>query len=150
MIGRQTILRAASAIAFLQGAAHALLIARYSPRHGPAEALVVSDMRSNFFHFGGPWPHSYWELYTGYAWMAAVACIIQGAVFWIISSAPDNRGNSRLIAVFLAANLLHAILVIKFFFLTPLVPDLLIVICLCSALSLNAMRTKRAQSAARI
>jgi len=134
MIRRKIPLRVASILALLQGIAHGLLIARYSPRHGLAETTVVSAMQSNFFRFGGPWAHSYWELYTGYAWMAAVTCLIQGAALWIISSAPENRTISRLIGVFLAANLVHATLVIKFFFLTPLTPDLLIVLCLCLAL----------------
>lgn len=126
MKGPEILLRSASGIAFLQGLAHSFAIATYAPHHGPAELAIVSAMRAQFFNFGGPWAHSYWEMYSGYAWLAAINCFVQAAVLWMIASWSRKVSILPLVGMFLAANFVHAAIVLRFFFLTPLVPDLIV------------------------
>jgi hypothetical protein len=135
MIRQASLVRLASGLALLQGLAHAFALAVYSPHHGAAEIAVVSAMQHNDFAFGGPWPHSYWDFYTGYAWLAALACFIQAAVLWIAAYWSPRVSIAPLLCVFLAANFIHAAFVLRFFFLRPLYADLLIALCLLLALA---------------
>lgn len=141
----RSVLRIASVVALLQGLVHGFAIASYAPHHGPAEVAVLGAMRAQYFHFGGPWAHSYWELYSGYAWLAAVNCFIEAAVFWIIAPWSDAVRISLLLWLFVVANLVHAALVLRFFFLTPLVPDLIVIACLVFALAQRQTRASRAE-----
>jgi hypothetical protein len=130
MRGSGILLRIASGLAFLQGLAHAYAIATYVPHHGPAELAVVSAMRTQFFHFGGPWAHSYWELYSGYGWLAAVQCFVEATALWIAAAWSEKVNTTPLVWLFIVSNLVHAALVLHFFFLTPLYPDLIVTACL--------------------
>ena len=130
MRGSRILLRIASGLACLQGLAHAYAITAYVPHHGATELAVVSAMRTQFFHFGRPWAHSYWELYSGYGWLAALQCFIEAAALWIAGAWSEQVNTNPLVWLFVAANLVHAALVLRFFFLTPLYPDLIITACL--------------------
>jgi hypothetical protein len=128
--GPGLLMRVVAGLAMVQGVAHGLLLATYAPHHGPPESAVVSAMQTQFFHFGGPWSHSYWELYIGYAWMAAVSCVVESAVLWLAARWWDRVNVAPLVWLFIAANLVHAALVARFFFLTPMYFDLLIAVLL--------------------
>ena len=123
-----TFLRIAAALAAIQGIAHGALLVSYQPGHGAAEVAVVEAMRSAFFDFGGFAPHSYWEMYIGYGLFVALNCLIQAVVLWLLASRwrADPRSARPLVAVFLAANLLYAALVARFFFRLPMWFDLAI------------------------
>ena len=124
------LLRTAAGLAFVQGLAHGCAIATYVPHHGPTELATISAMRTQFFHFGGPWDHSYWELYTGYGWLAAVQCIVEAAALWIAAAWSYKVNIVPLVWLFIAANLVHAAVVLRFFFLMPLYADLIVTSCL--------------------
>ncbi len=130
-------LRIASLVALLQFLAHTFLLVTYVPRHGPEEVAVVEAMKAYRFSLGGVVAHSYWDLYFGYGLMAAVNCLIEAVLFWQLAGlARSNPSRIKpIVGLFLAANLVHAILVGKYFFLViPMVTDVLIAICLGVAL----------------
>ena len=126
-----TWLRIAAAFALAQGAAHAALIAFASPKHGPEEVAVIDTMKSHRFNFLGA-QRSYWDFYFGYALIAAAICVVETALFWMI--APLGPDIIQPVAgVFVGFNLVHALIAGRFFFVTPIVADLLIVVCLVFA-----------------
>jgi len=104
-------------------------------------------MRTQFFHFGGPWAHSYWELYTGYGWLAAVPCFIEAAALSIAAAWSYKVNTMPLVWPFIVANLVHALVVLRFFFLTPLYPDLIVTSCLLGFLVQRRRRMEGTNSA---
>ncbi len=131
-----TFLRLAALLAFLQFFAHAFLFVSYVPSHGPLEIATVEEMKSHLFKFGGVVAHSYWDLYTGYGLMAALNCLVEVVVFWQLAGLARNNGMKirPVVALFAVANLIYAFLVWKyFFFVPPMVADLLIATMLAIA-----------------
>jgi hypothetical protein len=135
----KTLLRAAAVMAFLQFAAHTYLLLSYTPKHGAEEVAVVETMKSHRFDFAGrAHPHSYWELYIGYGLFAALNCLIEAVLFWQLAG---MNGAKPIVALFLLANLAYAALVWRFFFfLPPLMADLVIAGCLGAALGSGKRR----------
>jgi len=125
--------RVASAVAVLQWAAHTTMFVRATPRHGPEEVAVVETMQSHRFAFAGA-SRSYWDFYYGYGLMAAFVVLIEAVLFWQLAGAvTDAPRLTRSIAVlFLAFNVGHALLAARYFFVTPIVPDVLIAVCLAA------------------
>ena len=128
-------LRAAAVVALLQWGAHTMLFVRAAPTHGPEETSVVETMKAHRFIFSGA-SRSYWDFYYGYGLMAAVVVLVEAVLFWQLAGAPAiARPLVRSIAaLFLAFNIAHAVLAMRYFFLTPVVPDLLIAVCLAAAI----------------
>jgi hypothetical protein len=128
------LLRIASVVAVLQCAAHTVLILFSSPKHGPEEVAVVEAMKAHKFDFLGS-KRSYWDFYFGYALMAAVVCFVQAVLFWQLAEFADvSQPLVRAVtALFLVANVVHALLAWRYFFITPIVPDIVIVVCLALA-----------------
>ena len=129
-----TLLRIAAVLALLQGIAHAALIVFASPKHGPEEVAVIEAMKSHRFNFLGA-QRSYWDFYFGYALNAAIICLVEAVLFWQVAGVASlSPSVIRPIAgVFIAFNIMHALLAARFFFITPIVPDILITICLVLA-----------------
>jgi hypothetical protein len=129
----KTLLRIAAVIAWVQGFAHGALIVTYVPMHGPAETTVVEAMRNSYFHFGGPWMHSYWELYFGYAMLAVLVCWMEGALLWMAGAWP-NEAKRQVTWLVIAWNLVHAAVIARYFFFTPLYVDVVVIVFLVAAL----------------
>jgi len=66
---------------------------------------------------------------------ASRARVVEAVLFWQLAGAPAvARPLVRSIALlFLAFNLVHALLAAKYFFITPIIPDALIALCLAVA-----------------
>lgn len=122
-----TLLRIAAVVAVLQFVGHGALFLRAKPTHGPAEVAVVKAMKENRFNFGGS-TRSYWDMYFGYGLEAAAVCLVEAILLWqlaaVIRVTPDSV--KPIIALVLVANLAHIVLVLRYFFLVPLVPDVVI------------------------
>ena len=129
-----TALRAAAVVALLQFIAHTAFFLRAKPTHGDAEVAVVAAMKAHHFDFGGSM-RSYWDMYFGYGIEAAFVCLVEAILFWqlagIASATPSIL--RPIIILFLAANIGHALLVLRYFFLVPVVPDLVISVLLTLA-----------------
>jgi hypothetical protein len=128
-------LRIAAAVAALQFAAHTSLVVFSSPKHGPEEVAVVQAMKSQRFNFLGS-HRSYWDFYFGYALEAAFICLIEAVLFWqLAGGASTNPLLIRSIAaLFILFNTVHVLLAWRYFFITPIIPDLVIIACLGLAL----------------
>jgi hypothetical protein len=122
-----SLLRVTAIVALLQFAAHGALFVRAKPTHGAGEIAVVQAMKDHQFDFGGA-KRSYWDMYFGYGLEAAFICLVEAILFWqLAGSATVAPAAVKLIAgLFLAANLAHAFLITRYFFVVPLVPDVLI------------------------
>jgi hypothetical protein len=134
-----TVLRVAAVVAMLQFLGHTALFMRAKPTHGNAEVAVVESMKAHRFKFGRSM-RSYWDMYFGYGIEAAFVCLLEAILFWqlagIARTAPTM--TSPIIVLFLVANVAHAFLVARYFFLVPLVPDIVIALLLASALMISA------------
>jgi hypothetical protein len=132
--------RIAAAVALFQGFAHGALFLAARP-HSIAETAVTAAMWSVRFRLGGAL-HSYGEMYFGYGLMAASSCLFEAALLWFI--APLAQANPatfrRLAATLLVANLVHGALVLRYFFLVPLVPDTIVALLMVAALISSARR----------
>ncbi len=106
----------------------------YAPRHGAAETAVIETMKATRFNFGG-WQRSYWDLYYGYGLLAAFSVLLEVIVFWQLArlATRDPALGRALILTFAGANLVHAGLCLRYFFLMPIFPDLLVAGCLGAA-----------------
>ena len=126
--------RIAAAVALFQGLAHGAMFLAARP-HSIAEAGVQAAMWAVHFRAGGGL-HSYGEMYFGYGLMAASSCLFEAALLWFIAPLAQAAPRSfrALAATLLAANLVHGALVLRYFFLVPLVPDTLIALLLAAAL----------------
>lgn len=127
-----TLLRIAAVLALLQGIAHAALVVFASPKHGPDEVAVINTMKSRRFDFLGA-QRSYWDFYFGYALIAAIICVVEAVLFWQVASL--GPGVIRPVAsVFIAFNVVHALVAARYFFITPIVADVLVAGCLVAAM----------------
>jgi hypothetical protein len=122
-----TLLRLAAIVALLQFAAHGAMFVRAKPTHGTSEIAVVQAMKEHQFDFGGA-KRSYWDMYFGYGLEAAFICLVEAVLFWQLAgfAAVAPAAVKPIAALFLVANLAHAVLVIRYFFIVPLFPDVLI------------------------
>ncbi len=129
------VLRGASILALLQAVAHALLFLSASPRHGAEEIAVIEAMKSHHFAFGG-FLRSYWDFYFGYGLLAAFSVFVEAALLWLLATLAADVGQRirPVLAVLALAKIAHALLCLKFFFVTPVVPDVAIAACLVWAL----------------
>src|SRR5262245_42996308 len=122
------LLRVVSVVAFVQFLGHGALFVRARPTHGPEEVAVVDAMRSNAFRFASA-PRTYWDMYFGYGIEAAVICLVEAILFWLLAGAA--AGNSSLIrsiaVLFAVANIAHMFMLARYFaFPVPMVFDGLI------------------------
>ena len=110
---------------------------------GTKEGAVVAAMKSNQFDVMGA-TRSYWDFFIGYGLTISISGLLQAVVFWQFAglAKTDPRRMRPIIAVFLLANLGFAILAWKYFFIPPLVGDLLIT----TALGLAYLRAARKET----
>ena len=128
------LLRLASVLAALQFGAHTCMFVSYSPKHGPDEKAVVAAMQSHQFNFGG-FGRSYWDFYYGYGLMSAFSVLLEVVLFWQLATlARAEPARVRpIVGLFIFANLVHAGLCARYFFLAPIIPDTAIALCLAVA-----------------
>ena len=129
-------LRVASVIALLQAAGHGTSVMRWASTRGPDQLAVIDVMKSHTFDFQG-FTRSYWDLFFGYGLMAALPCVVEAVLFWQLASVTLSSGfrGAPIVALFIVANVVHAILCWHYFFLTPIVLDVAIALCLGIALT---------------
>src|SRR5207248_9043435 len=137
-ISTPTLLRVAAVVALLQFFGHTALFLRAKPTHGDAEVAVVTAMRAHRFSFGGSL-RSYWDMYFGYGVEAAFICLVEAILFWQLATiaAVAPTMVRPIVALFLRANVAHAILVTRYFFLCALIPVILIVLLLACTLEIS-------------
>lgn len=130
-----TLLRIAAVVAAIQYGAHAILFLTAKPTHGAEEVDLLQRMRSLRWHVRG-FQRSYWEFYFGYGLLVILWGIIEVVLLWQLAVLAGSSAASvaPLVATLLAANIAHALLTLRYFFLIPVVFDGVIAILLALAL----------------
>ena len=128
-------LRVASVLAAIQGTAHGALFLTSKPRNGPAEIALVESMKSQYFNFAGG-QRSYWGFYLGYGLLAAFYCLVEAVLFWQLARLADMNPSSvrPMVWLFVLVNVVHALLMARYFFWVPIAFDILVGAALCAAL----------------
>ncbi len=134
-------LRVASFLALLQGVGHVTSVIRWVSTRGPDQLAVIDVMRTHTFNFQG-FTRNYWDLFFGYGLMAAFTCVVEAVLFWQLASLTLSSGfrGAPIVALFIVANLVHAILCWNYFFLTPIILDVAIACCLGLALTAGRLQ----------
>ena len=118
------ILRVAASVATLQAAAHAVLFLRSPPKPGSPAWPLLEAMRAQT----APGHTTYWDMYFGYGLLAALTAFFIAALIWIAAGFDaGSRGLAgRLLGVTLIAVMIHAVLIARYFFILPLLFDIIV------------------------
>jgi hypothetical protein len=127
-------LRIASLVALLAVLGHTFLFFTYVPVHGAEEIAVVDAMKAHRFNFGGL-DHSYWELYFGYGLFVSISCLVEAVLFWQLATIAQSDASriKSIVAPFVFGEAGYAILMLKYFFLVPIVIHIVVTACLAAA-----------------
>jgi hypothetical protein len=135
------ILRVAASVATLQAAAHLPLFLRSQPKPGSAAWPLAQAMRMQ----PAPGHTTYWGMYFGYGLLAALTAFFIAALIWLAASfdVGSRRLAQRLVVLVLLAVLVHSVLIARYFFVLPLLFDIVVAALLAigAAAMLNAARS---------
>jgi hypothetical protein len=123
-------LRIAAVLTFIHAALHTIggVFGKVPP--GPA-SIAVEAMKTNQFLLMGH-THSFWDFYRGFSLGATISLAAESILFWQLASLAKN-GPDRLrpiMATFLIAYLVFAVNSYTYFFLGPVIAEILIATCL--------------------
>jgi hypothetical protein len=95
---------------------------------------VIEAMKSHRFDVLGA-HRTYWDFYFGFGVMISVYLLVQAVVLWQLASLAKRGTQVRsIVASFLVAFAINAILVWKYFFTIPAIMVMVIALCLLLAL----------------
>ena len=91
-------------------------------------------MKTESFVFGG-FERTYWGFYFGYGLMVVLSCLVQAVAIWIFARMAASRSREvvPLVALYALAYAIHGCLAWHYFFLKPVVFDILICAALATA-----------------
>src|SRR5262245_44716589 len=114
-------LRIASVITLLYCVGHTAGMP-WTPAQGPQEMAVLEAMKSHRFDALGA-QRTYWDFYFGFGVAISAYLLVQAVVLWQVAGLANTIGTQvrPIIASFLVAFLVNAIVVWKYFFALPLV-----------------------------
>lgn len=137
-------LRIASVITLLYFIGHTAGMP-WTPTVGPGEAPVLEAMKTQSFEAEG-FKRTYWDFYFGFGVIVSAFLLVQAVALWQIGSLArtDAVRVRPIVASFLVAFILNAILAWKYFFALPAVMAASISLCLAIAL-VTARKAKCAQ-----
>jgi hypothetical protein len=120
----ERILRVATGLAFVQYALHAHRFFTASPKNLRLQE-VYGAMASYSFVVTGL-RRTVWDFYYGYGVLAVLLGVIEIVGLWQIAKLAENDVESvrPLVALFVFANLAHAAVALRYFFLVPVAFDL--------------------------
>ena len=129
-----TFLRIAAVLTLIHSILHTLGGVFGKVPQGPAELAVASMKANQFAMFGSL--RTYWDFYMGFGLGITVFLTLGAIVFWLLASCAQAE-VARLrpvIFVFALGYLALAVNSFRFFFLAPVINELLIVTCLMLAI----------------
>jgi hypothetical protein len=126
-------LRIASVLTFIHALLHTIggVFGKIGP--GPA-AVAVEAMKTNQFLLMGS-TRSFWDFYRGLGLAATVSLTAEAVLFWQLASLAkaDPQRLRPIMATFLVAYAAIAVNSYTYFFLGPVIAEILIVACLALA-----------------
>ena len=127
-------LRIASVLTFIHAVLHTIggVLGKVPP--GPA-TVAVEAMKANQFLVMGS-TRSFWDFYRGFGLGATISLTAEAILFWQLASlaTADAHRLRPIIATFLVAYAAIAVNSYTYFFLGPVIAEILIVACLGLAL----------------
>jgi hypothetical protein len=127
-------LRIAAVLTFIHAVLHTIggVFGKVGP--GPA-AIAVEAMKANQFLLMGHM-RSFWDFYRGLGLGATISLTAEAILFWQLGSLAkiDPQRLRPIMATFLVAYAALAVNSYTYFFLGPVIAELLIVACLASAI----------------
>jgi hypothetical protein len=129
-----TLLRTASVLTLVHCILHTIGGVLAPPSHGAEEIAVLEAMRAHRFEFMGSM-RSYADFMLGYGLFVAIALLVDAVVFWQLATLARARpdGLRPIVALFALGYVGLAIVSGRFFFIAPVVTELLIAVCLAAA-----------------
>ena len=129
-----TSLRIASVLTFVHCILHTIGGVLAPPSHGAEELAVVANMAAHRFEFMGSM-RSYADFMLGYGLFVTIVLLVDAVVFWQLAALARTRpdGLRPVVAVFALGYVAIAIVSGRFFFIAPVVTELLIALCLAAA-----------------
>ncbi len=127
-------LRIAAVLTFIHAILHTIGGVFVSVPPGPA-TVAVEAMKTNQFLLMGH-PRTFWDFYRGLGLAVTVSLTAEAIVFWLLASLAktDNLRLRPIFATFLIAYAVLAINSYTYFFLGPVIVEILIAACLASAI----------------
>ena len=127
------LLRIAAVLSFLYCLGHTAGFP-WTPSTGGHTDLVVGGMKSFTFEVFGS-TRSYWDFYQGFGLTLTVLQLLGAVVLWLVAGlAADVPARARpFVLAFLVASVAQLVLVVRFFFLPPLVFSVLVTLFLALA-----------------
>jgi hypothetical protein len=124
------LLRIAAILSFLYFLGHSAGMPWTPPPGGQTET-IVGLMRSFHFEVAGS-RRTFWDFYLGFGLMLSLFQLLESVVLWLLAGlAADLPARVRpFVLVFLAANVAQLVLVLRFFFLPPIVLSVALTLCL--------------------
>lgn len=139
-------LRIASVLTLVHAILHTIGGVFGKPMPGPAEQAVAAMKANHFILMGSP--HTYWDFYMGFGLGITIFLTIEAIVFWLLASLAQAEGARLrpIISVFALGYLTLAVNSFHFFFLAPVLTEVLIALCLVLAVA-TARRAEEASGA---
>jgi hypothetical protein len=136
------LLRIAAVLTLLHGVLHTIGGAFGQPPPGAQETAVLA-MKANQFPAMGVM-RTYWDFFMGYGLVITVGFLVQAVVFWQLASlVKTDAGRARpMVMAFSVSYMAYAVVSLRYFFVAPVVLELVIALCLLGAWVLAA-RTER-------
>jgi hypothetical protein len=127
-------LRIAAVLTFIHAVLHTIGGVFGKAEPGPA-AVAVEAMKANQFLLMG-YMRSYWEFYRGMGLAVTIFLMAEAVVFWQLGSLArtDARPLRPVVATFLVAYAVLAVNSYTYFFLAPVIVEILIAACLGMAI----------------
>jgi hypothetical protein len=128
-------LRIASVLAFIHAALHTIggVFGKATP--GPATVAVQAMKMNQFLVMGNT--RSYWDFYRGMGLAVTICLTAEAVVFWQLSSLAktDAPRLRSILAVFAAAYIVFAVNSYAYFFIAPVITEILIAVFLGLAIA---------------
>ncbi len=127
-------LRVAAVVTFVQAVLHTIGGVFGDPDPGPG-AVAVQAMKVNQFLLLGRM-RSYWDFYRGFGLGATISLTAEAILFWQLSmlAKKDARLLRPILATFLVAYAVMAVDAYAYFFVGPVITEILVVGCLGMAI----------------
>lgn len=129
-----TLLRIAAVLTLIHSTLHTIGGVFGKVSSGPAEQAVAAMKANEFVMMGSL--HTYWNFYMGFGLGISIFLTMEAVVFWLLASHAQAEGARLrpIIIVFALGYLALGVNSFSFFFLAPVINELLIVLCLVLAI----------------
>ena len=131
-------LRIAAVLTFIHAVLHTIGGVFGEAEPGPA-AIAVEAMKANQFLLMGH-TRSYWEFYRGLGLAVTIMLTAEAVLFWLLGSLAktDARRLRPVVGAFLVAYAVLAVNSYAYFFVAPVIVEILIAVCLGLAMLAKA------------